>query len=115
MTSGGGDMRVPGNPRAARHDDVRTVRSGLVLRSDVPGLVRVDLDARAHGGGDGDLPKVAALGARRLESQHLFERGGVVLRELGLGEGRLADDEVQVGVPVDAELDLAALDVRDRL
>src|SRR3712207_7522812 len=32
-----------------------------------------------------------------------------------LGERRLADDEVQVGVTVDAELDLAALDVTDRL
>ena len=81
--------------------------SALVLPGDVARAVGVDLDPRAHRGGDGDLLDVAALGAGRLEPQHLLEGCGVVLRELGLGEGRLADDEVQVRVAVDAELDLA--------
>ena len=102
---------------AAEHSAQRLfdVRSGvLVLRRDVARAVRVDLDAGAHGGGEGDLLEVAALGAGRLEPQHLLERCGVVLGELVLAERRLADDEVQVGVPVDAELDLAALDVGRR-
>src|SRR3954447_21367598 len=80
-------------------------RSGLVLGRDVAGAVRVDLDAGAHRRGDGDLLDVAALRAGRLQTEHLFQRRGVVLRELHLGEGGLADDEVQVGVAVDAELD----------
>src|SRR6476469_668048 len=88
---------------------------GLVLGRDVLDAVGVHLDAGAHRRRDGDLLDVAALGAGRLETQHLVEGGGVVLRALDLGEGRLADDEVQVRVAVDAELDLAALDVRDGL
>ncbi len=87
----------------------------LVLDRHVAGAVRVDLDAGAHGRGDGDLLDVAALGARRLEPQHLLEGGRVVLGQRDLGERGLPDDEVQVGVPVDAELDLAALDVGDGL
>jgi hypothetical protein len=59
----------------------------------------------------GDLLDVAALGAGRLQTQHLLEGGRVVLGQLLLGERRLAHDEVQVGVAVDTELDLAALDV----
>ena len=68
-----------------------------------------------HGGRHGDLAQVAALGGARLQSQDLVHRGEVVLRQLLGGEGRLADDEVQVGVPVHPELDLAALDVGHRL
>src|SRR5438128_98726 len=44
---------------------------GLVLSRDVAGAVRVDLDARAHRRGDGDLLDVAALGAGRLQTEHL--------------------------------------------
>src|SRR5689334_24505731 len=47
-------------------------------------------------------------------SKDLVQRGAVVLHQLGLVEGGLADDEVQVRVLVDAELDLAALDLGDR-
>src|SRR5690349_10871812 len=47
-------------------------RGGLVLDRDVAGAVGVDLDTRAHGRGDGDLADVAALGAGRLEPQHLL-------------------------------------------
>src|SRR5690348_548095 len=93
----------------------QTCSGVLVLDRDVAGAVRVDLDAGAHGRRDGDLLQVAALGAGRLQTEHLFERRGVVLRELDLGERGLADDEVQVRVPVDPELDLAALDVVDGL
>src|SRR5690606_4635230 len=52
-----------------------------------------------------------ALGGGRLEAQDLVDRGAVVLHELGLVEGGLADDEVEVAVLVDAALDLAALAV----
>ena len=52
----------------------------LVLDRDVTSAVGVDLDTGAHGGGDGDLADVAALGAGRLEPEHFVERGGVVLR-----------------------------------
>src|SRR5690606_34432820 len=51
----------------------------------------------------------------RLESQDLVQRRHVVLDQLLIGEGDLPDDVVQVGRTVGAELDLAALDVRDSL
>ena len=51
---------------------------------------------------------MAALGFSRSD---LIHRREIVLRQLLGAEGRLADDEVQVGMPVDPELDLAALDV----
>src|SRR5699024_5908379 len=83
----------------------RTRGSGNVLESDV------ERDARAHRGGHDTLLDVATLGRGRLEAVHLVERGPVVLHQLLLVEGGLADDEVQVPVTVHAELDLAALDV----
>src|SRR6478752_6228424 len=96
--------------------DGRVRRSGLVLLDEeVARLAEVERDARAHRRGDRGLLDVAALGAGRLETQDLLEGSGVVLDELGLVEGRLADDEVEVRVLVDAELDLAALDVGDGL
>ena len=75
----------------------------------------VDQDAGRHGGGENDLLHVAALGSSRLETQDLLQRREVVLDELLFGERGLADDELQVGVPVHAELDLAALNVKDGL
>src|SRR5919107_2825410 len=90
-------------------------RGGLVLDGEVARAVRVHGDAGAHRGGQRRLLHVPALGGRRLEPQHLLEGGGVVLDELLLAERGLADDEVQVGVLVGAELDLAALDLGDRL
>src|ERR1044071_8567266 len=86
----------------------RRLLSGVELGGQRPRLVGVDLDAGAHGRGEDDLLDVASLGRGRLETQHLVEGGGVVLDELALAEGHLADDEVQVRVPVDTELDLAA-------
>src|SRR5690606_27240598 len=77
--------------------------------------IRVDRDTGAHRGGQGDLLDVAPLRSGRLEPQHLVDGGQVVLQQLLLVEGDLADDEVEVAVAVDAELDLAALDVGDRL
>src|SRR5689334_9009734 len=85
-------------------------RSGLVVE-EAAGLVRVDRDARSHGRGEGDLLQVPALGGGGLEPDDFVERGRVVLEQRLLVKGRLADDEVKVAVPVDAELDLAALDV----
>src|SRR5699024_9861451 len=54
------------------------------------GAVRVDGNARAHRGRQRHLPQVAALRAGRLEPHDLVQRGRVVLRELLLGERRLA-------------------------
>src|SRR5699024_2016432 len=65
--------------------------------------------------GHGDLGDVAALRGGGLQSQDLVERGDVVLDQLLLREGDLADDVVQVRRTVGAELDLAALDVGDGL
>src|SRR4051812_9845686 len=87
----------------------------LLVHQHVAGAVRVHRDARAHGRGDGDLLEVPALGRRRLGAEDLVEGGGVVLDQLGLVEGRLADHQVQVGLLVDAEVDLPALDVVDGL
>src|SRR5690606_11046586 len=90
-------------------------RGRVLLDEEVAGAVRVDRDAGAHRGGDGGLLDVPALGGGRLQTEDLVQRGAVVLHQLGVVEGRLADDEVQVRVLVDAELDLAALDVVDSL
>src|SRR5215207_4650788 len=87
----------------------------LVLDQEVAGAVRVDRNARAHGGGEGDLLDVPALGRARLGPGDLLQRRGVVLDQLLDVEARLADHQVQVGLLVDAEVDLAALDVGDRL
>src|SRR5215475_2746581 len=86
-------------------------RRGFLFLDEAAGLVGVDGDARPHGGGERDLLQVTALGRGRLEPDHLVERGGVVLEQRVLGERGLADHEVQVAVPVGAELDLAALDL----
>src|SRR5215470_5352376 len=91
----------------------RALARGLGVVGEAAGLAGVDRDGRAHGGGHGDLPQVAALGRRRLQSQDLVDGRGVVLHQGRVGEGRLADDEVEVRVPVHPELDLAALDVGD--
>src|SRR4051812_33788346 len=91
---------------------VRT-STGLGL-GEVAGDRRIDRNAGAGGGRDDDLLQVAALRRRRLGAQNLIERGAVVLGERLLVERGLADDEVQVGLLVDAEVDLAALDVADR-
>src|ERR1700722_632175 len=80
---------------------LRTLRRGGLLVEEAAGLVRVDRDAGGHGRGEGDLPQVAALGGGWLEPDHLVERGRVVLEQRPLAEGGLADDEVQVAVPVD--------------
>ena len=57
-------------------------REDGVVDQQVAGAVRVDRDARAHRGGDGDLLQVPALGGGRLGPQHLVQRGGVVLDQL---------------------------------
>src|SRR6266568_4990102 len=77
--------------------------SRVLLLEEGTGLVRVDRDPRGHRRGEGHLPEVTALGRGRLEPDDLIQRGRVVLQQLGLGEGRLADDEVEVPVPVGAE------------
>src|SRR5665213_3388392 len=77
--------------------------------------VDIQRNARTKRGRDGPLGDVAALRARRLRADDLIERSLDVLGELLLAEAGLADDEVHVRVLVDAELDLAALDVGDRL
>ena len=69
-------------PRPAPPDQVRRVAAVRRRRRSLAGPVRVDLDAGAHRRRQGDLPEVAALGAGRLEPQHLVERGRVVLGQL---------------------------------
>src|SRR5215217_5618972 len=91
-----------------------TVRAGgfcLKLLGVRTCLVGVDRNARAHGCRKRDLAEVAALCGARLQPNDLVQRRKVVLRQLLGAERRLADDEVQVGVPVHPKLDLAALDV----
>src|SRR4051812_48400293 len=85
--------------------DLTSDLDGDVL-GDALGAVGVDGDARAHRRAERDLPQVATLGGRRLGTQHLIENGRVVLRELLLAEAGLADHQVQVGLLVDAEVDL---------
>src|ERR1700712_1038788 len=77
--------------------------------------VDVDRDARAEGRRNGALGDVAALRGARLLANDLVERSADVLAQLVGREADLAGDEVHVGVLVDAELDLAALDLRDSL
>src|SRR6516165_2470858 len=88
---------------------------GLEFLGQAARLAGVDRDAGAHGGGDRGLAEVPALGRRRLQPHDLVDGGRVVRHQGGVGEGRLADDEVEVRVPVHPELDLAALDVGDGL
>src|SRR5690606_9285558 len=78
---------------------------------------RVDIqrDAGAERRRHRTLLDVAALGARRLEANDLLESCADVLVQLLSRERSLADDEVHVGVLVDAELDLSALDLLDGL
>src|SRR5215475_3912096 len=107
------------SPSLGDHTPLAWIRADLdllgLLDHQVAGLVRVDGDARTHRRCDRRLPEVATLRGRWLESVDLVEGCGVVLDQRLIGEGRLADDEVKVRVPVDAELDLSALDVRDGL
>src|ERR1700743_1127913 len=100
---------APGGNAAVLSEPSRL--SSALFVEEAAGLVGVDRDAWGHGRGEGDLLQVPALGGGRLEPNHLVKRGRVVLEQRLLVEGGLADDEVKVPVPVDAELDLAALDL----
>ncbi len=77
----------------------------LLVSTEIPGPIVVDKR---------DLAEVATLGSTRLQPDDLIHRREIVLGQLLGAEGRFADDEVQIGMPVDPELDLAALDVADR-
>src|SRR5690606_32055964 len=92
-------------PRPSEEDRgaAELLRSGGVLRREVARERGVERDTRAHRRRHGRLGDVAPLRRGRLEAQDLVERGGVVLHQLLVGERGLADDEVQVGVLVDAE------------
>src|SRR5699024_12392810 len=76
---------------------------------------RINWDTRAIGGGQGNLAQVDALGRRRLDAQQLIEQCTVVLSQLLSIEGCLADHGVQVSCLVNAEGDLAALNVCNSL
>src|SRR6201996_4219774 len=99
-----------GTPPLRRAEETLRDRGALFIE-EAAGLVRVDRDSRGHGRSEGDLLQVPALGGGWLEPDDLVNRGRVVLKQGLLVERGLADDEVKVPVPVDAELDLAALDV----
>src|SRR5690625_1862948 len=73
--------------------------------------VRVNWDTRAIGGGQGNLLQVDALPICRLDTQQLVEQCAVVLSQLLSVEGCLTDHCVQVSCLVNAEGDLAALNV----
>src|SRR4051812_45516725 len=81
----------------------------------VAGPRRVDADRRSHRGRERERADVPALGARRLGLEDLVHDREIVLEELGLAEGLLPDDEVDVPGAVGPVLDLSALDVGDGL
>src|SRR5215469_13803766 len=76
---------------------------------------RIDVDAGAHRGGDGDLLDVAPLRGGGLRPDDLLDQGGVVLDQLALVEAPLADWDVDVRAAVGAVLELARLRVPDGL
>src|SRR6185437_14678666 len=79
---------------------------GWFVDQKVAGAVRVDRDARAHGGGEVDLLQVTTLRRRWLAAHHLVERSGIVLHQL-LGVDRyLADNQVEVRLLVPPKVDL---------
>ena len=67
---------------------------------------RINGDAGAEGGSNGCLGDVTTLSRRGLQTVNFFQSCLEVLLELLSGEGSLTDDEVQVGVTVNAEVDL---------
>ena len=69
------------------------------------------MDSRSHRGGEGGLLDEASLRRRWLGTKHFFNGGSIILNQLGFGKGSLADDEVEVGVLINAEFNLSALDV----
>ena len=73
----------------------------------------VDLDAGAHGGGDGDGLDVAALGAGRLNAQQLGKKDAIVLGELLHGERGLSQRNVADAIAVGTILDAASLELLD--
>src|SRR5690606_37029008 len=77
--------------------------------------VRVDAEAGAHRRADGDAPDVGTLGRGRLRPHHGIHEGLQVLLELLDVERHATDRGVHVARLVDAELDLARLDLPDRL
>src|SRR5699024_10699055 len=72
-------------------------------------------NARAIRSGHRCSRNIATLRRGRLEPGDLIDCGQIVLSQALIRERRLADHEVQVGVPIDTELDPATLDVTDSL
>src|SRR6478672_4003955 len=90
----------------------------LLLRQlfhDLASPRRVDVDARAHRGGERDLLDVPAFRGRRLGAHDLVDQRRVVLDERALVERALADRDVHVRAAVGAVLELAGLRILDRL
>ena len=77
--------------------------------------VGIERDAGPHRGAHRQALDVVALGRRRLGAHQLAQERARVLEQLVLAERRLADRRVDVGALVDAELDLARLELLDRL
>src|SRR5215217_4910859 len=91
------------------------LRDVVVRLDEVLGLRRVHLDAGAHGGGHHDRAQVLALGRGRLRADELLDDRLVVLEQLALLEGRLAERHVDDRGAVGAVLDLARLGLLDGL
>src|SRR5690606_24013690 len=76
---------------------------------------RLDLEARAHGGGDRNLLHELALGAGRLRLGNGIRESLDVLHELLFGERGLADAGLNDAGLLDPELDRAALGALHRV
>ena len=97
----------------------REEHTRLSADADLGGVVLdhagVNRDARAVGGGDGDLLQVLTLSSGRLEAHQLVDKRTVVLGQLLSVEGSLTNHSLQVCSLVDAEGNLTALDLGDSL
>ena len=93
----------------------RTIQSEQLLSEEVALNSGVDLDARAHGGAHGDALHVLALSRSGLNAQDLGVEGSVVLDELLVGEGLLAQGHMADAIAVGTILNAASLELGNHL
>src|SRR3954469_6492480 len=99
---------VSGEARCGRFRGPARLRLNQVL-----GARRIDLDAGAHGRRERHGADVLALRGRRLRADELLERRAVVVEQVLVREGGLADGHVDDRRAVGAVLDLAGLGLLD--
>src|SRR4051794_8177033 len=95
--------------------DCRLRGRGSLRLNKILGARWVDLDPGAHGRGEHDGADVLALGRGRLGADQLLDDGLVVVEQVLVREGRLADRHVHDRRAVGAVLDLAGLGLLDGL